>query len=125
MTVLEPEERSSLVRRLLRITQGENLKWSKPFAQENSFSASTGRYKFVIESRDGDGLPPYNLHVSRGGFNEIDVIGTSLDPQNPDEVELNDNLETLYRLATRNALGVEKTVRELFDELDRLEPPPF
>jgi hypothetical protein len=107
------EKIDRLIVRLRQVTEASRITWEAGSrADQLIWSSPNG--SVVLESVDGDGLPPYRINV-------LDAEGRTTDAvQEGGQGRLAD----LYDRARRLAFNLDATVDGLLAELDRRDPPP-
>jgi hypothetical protein len=103
---------TKLVATVLRRTDAGKTSWRS--MSETSFSLSLEHGALTIESRDNDGLEPYEVKV----WNEKGVVIDGYETEDRSSASDRRLLEELYESARRNALGVSDTIEALLNEVD-------
>ena len=125
--VLTTDQQLRVIDILLRATQSNETHWSAVSPDSESYETAVRGHSYIIESVDDDGLSPYVMSIfSIAEGRRISQI-VSDDPQNDDEVKVNEELTRLYDIARRRVLGTDEALANLLDDLEKIEEdlPPF
>lgn len=118
MDYLNERQQVELVERLLLLTRTGKLKWVVQEITEYAFTAVTGQYGFVLESKDEDDYHPFELRIlSRGEGGK----GRGVQELTSGNTSASEALGDLYSQVKRKTLDIERVSLELFQELDRLD----
>src|SRR5690242_17515952 len=106
MDALDISEARSFISRMLDLTQRKRIEW-EPATKDNvhAFLTSVPGYSFIVESRDGDDVHPFDLLIYRYADDTDEPSVTLLDSIGTEEltqdVEDMNNLAALYHGARR------------------------
>jgi hypothetical protein len=106
-----------LSRRLSAATDAGQLEWTAE--DDTSFMWSGSRGAVSVRSRDGDGEEPFEIDVFSAAKQKVETLGSewTADEQ---PAAWNEAVARLYRAARRQALGVDRILEDLLNELPRV-----
>jgi hypothetical protein len=116
MDFLDEAQQGELLGRLLAMTQSDRLVWQRlSEGSDYAFGAhsKSGKYAYVVSSRDADDLAPYELDIYTGGP----------DPKHLQSIETREWAQTnipladLYGIVKRRVLNIDGIGQEILDDL--------
>lgn len=113
-----------LIDRLIATTTTNKVKWvEKRSGVAFELTTDSGR-RVMIDSRDDDGDPPYDLYIFDGNGKSLTTVLWSTDVTQA-SVPLDHKLHRLYKLAEDAALGISSEIDDLLNELPEADDIPF
>ncbi|WP_104525743.1 hypothetical protein [Blastococcus atacamensis] len=109
----------TLLKRLVQLTEQGALDWESAQKSQYRFVATTGKFGFLIKSRDEDDFNPYilEIHAREGSdlpYKKLQEVSTA------DTDGWFGELEPLYSMVKRRVLNIDEIANDLFSELDHL-----
>lgn len=123
--MLSDDEWSALINKLRQLTESEKVKWEVGFI-ENELYLEVGDVTYWIESKDGDGVPPFDLTIRRkvdgSKAQEVDRLTSRGGPE-VDRVP-GTKVIPLWDIAKRMSEGGPQLAKSLLDQLSEIDPEP-
>jgi hypothetical protein len=119
MDILDPEQGSEILAALTDMSRRQHIRWRLE-SGHHGYIADLPRFRLRIYSEDGDDAHPFVLSLLR--TTEPDAVEVELIATEADSF-LNKGLQDLYLTAKRQAIGADKVVGELMEDLRALDDP--
>jgi hypothetical protein len=122
---MEYEKQMRLVKKLVEMTNAGAIDW-KPSLNSNTFQVSFRDNTLRITTKPSDTTADPDIEIQLlNGNGELVERFTDVDLQNEDNSEPAKwfkNMNSLYKVAQRTALGAEKILDEIISDLDAVMP---
>ena len=120
MVEMNDDKRIEFLERLIHLTEANKAEWLKG-KDDYWFRTEMTRFTYAIESRDGDDVAPFNLHIYRTQEEPSGPVETWSWDFDEGDSPVNDRLRSLYQTVKRRVIGYTDLFEGIFRDVAEVE----